>query len=60
MENSEPKVVFTLSEVNQILTALGEIPAKHSFELVGFIRTKAQEQVAAAAKAEVVEEDKKD
>jgi len=44
METSK-NVVFSLEEVNNILTYLGDVPAKFSLDLITFIRTKAQEQV---------------
>ena len=45
MNDETQTVSFTLGEVNQILNALGDIPAKFSLDLVNFIRAKAQEQV---------------
>lgn len=41
---SEKQVVFTLDEVNQMLTFLGDVPAKYSLDLISFIRNKAIEQ----------------
>ena len=45
------QITFTLDEVNQILNALGEIPAKLSLPLIGFIKQRAEQQVQAAAES---------
>jgi len=47
-------ITFTLAEVNGILDALAEAPAKYSFDLINFIRSKAQSQINAQ------DEEKKD
>jgi len=55
----ETEVIFKLSEVNDILNRLSEIPAKYSFDLIGFIRGRAQDKVnadIAATQAEVAPE----
>lgn len=49
MVTSSQQIIFTLDEINEILNRLGEIPSKYSFDLLGYIRAKAQEQVNAAA-----------
>jgi hypothetical protein len=46
-ENFEVK--FTIGEINQLLAALGEIPAKHSIQIIAFIKGKAEQQVQAGA-----------
>jgi len=48
-------VAFSVEQINQILGALGEIPAKYSLDLLTFIRSIAQEQLQNAAVAAVPE-----
>ena len=38
-------VQFTVEEINQILGALGKIPAEHSMNLIMFIKQTADKQV---------------
>lgn len=45
-------ISFTIEEVNEILKYLGNIPAVHSYDLITFIKSKAQEQIAASATVE--------
>lgn len=44
---AEIQVAFTITEINQILERLGELPAKNVFDLIGFVRQRAQEVVNA-------------
>jgi len=44
-ETTVTNIVFTLEEVNQMLEYLGNQPAKHSIDLITFIRSKAQSQL---------------
>lgn len=39
------KLELTEQEVNTILAGLGELPAKHSFELIGKIKDICQSQI---------------
>lgn len=52
----EKNVVFTLDEVNAMLAFLGEVPAKHSLDLIKFIRDKALAQHPAPAEEPTPEE----
>jgi hypothetical protein len=56
MDEKQVDVVFTLGEVNEMLTHLGEFPAKYSLELIAFLRNKAQAAVTAANKEVPAEE----
>lgn len=47
-EVQEIQVTFTLTEINQVLERLGELPAKAVFDLIGFVRQRAQEAVNAS------------
>lgn len=48
MKNEIQKIWFSTDEVNQILAALGKIPAEMSMSLILFIKQTADSQLAAA------------
>lgn len=48
MYNETQKIYLSIDEINQILTALGKIPAEYSINLILFIKEKADEQLSAA------------
>jgi len=51
----DQKVTFSLEEINQILSALGKIPAEFSMNLIMFIKKTAEDQlVTATGEAEVL------
>lgn len=47
IDSSTFEIRYTLDDVNNVLTALGEIPAKHSIQIIGFLKGKAEQQVQA-------------
>jgi len=40
-------ISFAIEEINEMLTYLGKVPAEHSFDLITYIRGKANEEIAA-------------
>ena len=44
-ETQEIKITLTLGEVNQILDALGNVPYRQVFQLIGKIQTQAEAQL---------------
>lgn len=40
------QIVFTIEQVQQMLTALGEVPSKYSINLIDFIKRIAEPQVS--------------
>lgn len=44
-EIQEVKITLTLGEVNQILDALGNVPYRQVFQLIGKIQTQAEAQL---------------
>jgi hypothetical protein len=50
---SEQTISFTVEEINQILGALGKIPAEHSMNLILFIKQTAEKQLPPSEEAPV-------
>ncbi|MEH2241458.1 hypothetical protein [Nostoc sp.] len=48
-ETQEIKITLTLGEVNQILDALGNIPYRQVFQLIGKIQMQAEAQLQPSA-----------
>lgn len=40
------KVTFTVDQLNQLLSALGEVPTKYGINLVNFVKSIAEPQIA--------------
>ena len=40
------QIVFTVEQLNQLLTALGDVPTKYGINLVSFVKSIAEPQIA--------------
>lgn len=40
------QIVFTVEQLNQLLTALGDVPTKYGINLVNFVKGIAEPQIA--------------
>lgn len=50
------QIVFTVEQVQQLLTALGEVPSKYSINLIAFIKQVAEPQVSEQQKTSEAEQ----
>lgn len=53
-ETQEIKITLTLGEVNQILDALGNVPYRQVFQLIGKIQTQAEAQLQQPANSNLL------